>query len=249
MRLNERVNERTELEELQRRAYGPEPDLDPAGIARLRELQERARIARTTGLSEPGPAQPPEPSGAAEPEREAPVADLTADIPAAEPVVAATARPWWRRPVALLGAGAVGGMALVGGVMAAVSAADAPAAVLRMTDEERPEGVFGTIADPVLYDMYEGIDVRSSRNEAGRCLYVAYGSAATEIGVFGDVRCAPPGVAPVVELWVGISPLGWSMGEVEGFASGTYLRFELDGDVVKVWRHEPAAPSPMPADG
>lgn len=253
MRLNERVDEDAELAQLQARAYGPDADIDAAGAARLRELQERARAARAAavlptpapaGVEPVTPAPPeaePQPDGPARPEPAGNAGPATEDE--------TPARAWWRRPAVIAAAGALAGVALAGGVGVAISGADAPDAVLHIVDEERPNDLFGS-EDMTTYELYHRIDVRSSHPDGASCLF-----ALLELDVgdpdfpasYGDTACAPDGENPIVELWFGESPMGWSAGEVEGFASGTFLRFQLDGDVVKVWRFEPPAPTETPA--
>lgn len=280
MRLNEGVDERAELEDLQRRAYGPEPDLDAAGRARLRELQERvraARAARAEGAAPPvartpapAPLVDPAPVGPVPVDR-APVDRAPAPVepgpddtgpdrtapdgpaaPAAPDETAAPRRRGWRRPAALIAVGIVAGAAISAGVAAAVGAGEAPDAVLGVSDDEdRPPTAFDGVEDSTLYELYHGIDVRSVQTSRGPCLYASYAievpGGEGAFGTAGDMACTPPGLAPVVEMWVGSGPLGWSMGEIEGFASGTYLRFELDGDVVNVWQIDPPTWSPSPA--
>lgn len=281
MRLNEGVDERAELEDLQRRAYGPEPDLDAAGRARLRELQERVRAARAARAEGAAPpvARTPAPPPLVDPAPVGPVAvdpapvdpapapvepgpddtapDHTAPDGPADPVApdaetAASRRRGWRRPAALIAVGIVAGAAISAGVAAAVGAGEAPDAVLRVSDDEdRPPTAFDGVEDSTLYELYHGIDVRSVQTSRGPCLYASYAievpGGEGAFGTAGDMACTPPGLAPVVEMWVGSGPLGWSMGEIEGFASGTYLRFELDGDVVNVWQIDPPTWSPSPA--
>ncbi|OCG74376.1 hypothetical protein [Microbacterium sediminis] len=253
------MDEDAELAQLQARAYGPDADIDAAGAARLRELQERARAARSAALATapteapvtvapvaaPAPPSEPEPSSPGAPARPEPAGDAR---PAAAEVEA-PARGWWRRPAVIAAVGALAGVALAGGVGAAITAGAAPDAILAIEPEGRAATVFGGFGDATVFELYHGIDVSSTTQAGSTCLHVYYdfvdeggGTAA-----FGDSRCAPDGAAVIAEVWVGESPYGWSSGELEDVRSGTFLRFQLDGDVVKVWRFDPPAPTETPA--
>lgn len=268
MRLNERVDEEAELAELQRRAYGPAGDIDPAGARRLAELQERERRRRAVVPAPSGAtaaAAAPTPQGSPAPTDPVPAAPVLA-VPAVPEATAETdpspavqagthappdeapRRPLRSRPAALLAIGAAAGVLVAGTIGAALAAGGAPDAELPIVDDDPGRGAYGIATDGRTHEEYHGITVQSLRRDGASCLAVEYelgpGNGAVS-GRMGDMDCAPPGAVPTLAVWTGNHPLGWGRFEIDGLETGTFLRFELHGDVVEVWRFEPA-PTPAP---
>lgn len=269
--LNERVDERDELADLRRRAYGPDADLDAAGLARLERLEAAAREARAAAPAMPD-LVPPDlvPGEAAPPHAETAVAASgpgasplaipagadpgpdVADDESAAPTTRRAQRPSARRPVrrgAWVAVGVAVGVALTGGVGAAVANADAPDATLRIVeDDDRGHDEFWGDIDARMHELYHSIDIRSTRQPEGACLYYMFELDGE--GVTGGMDCAPAGIVPTLSFWNGPNGLmpEWYGGQapVGDLERGEFLRFELHGDVVKVWRRPPIDPSPAP---
>ncbi|WP_345750535.1 hypothetical protein [Microbacterium rhizophilus] len=241
------MDEAVELAELRRRAYGPEGGIDAVGLARLRELEERAHErARPAPVVEPEPA-PVEPPIAPmtapgqEPEADAPEQD--ASTPRSSSVAA-----WLRRRSVwqVAAAGVLGGAAVVVGGSAIVAAANAqsPVATLRMTDDQRDDRYFG-VRDLQPHEMFHGFDVRSKHEHGVACLYVAFLDESDE-SWFGDMDCAPAADIARISVWVGSTSIdSWRVinRQVDGIAPRTYVRFELRGDDVEVWTTRLPEPS------
>jgi len=129
---------RAELEDLRRRAYGPEADIrdDPVALARLGELEDQARGGAT-------PVEPPEPEPEPEPEP-APVGTATLPEPdPAESDAPPAARPSRARSAVFrAGAGALAVVAVMA-VWSSIDQSTAPAPTISLTGEAP------TVAAPV----------------------------------------------------------------------------------------------------
>jgi hypothetical protein len=213
----------------------PAPDPDPAGPP----------ASAFAAPAAPWPVDPRRASDGAERDREP--GDAT--TPGEAPAESSAARRFWSRPAVLLAAGAAAGMLVAAAIVTAVAAGGAPDAELRIVDDEVRYGLYGLGTDGRAHEEYHGVRVESSRTPDVSCLSVVYDvldPVSGQIGgSMGTMDCAPPGATPTASVWAGESPMTWGSAEIDGLESGTFVRFELHGDVVEVWRSEPA-PTPAP---
>jgi hypothetical protein len=223
--------------ELMSRAYGPKGDIDAAGLERLRELESRAP-ASTGGTAAEGAT----PAVAASAEHEGP-GEPPSVAPAPAPVANGRRWPW-------IAGALLAGLLLGGGLSTAVAqTGPQPDAVLRIVDEDRPTRP-DVPADAVMYQRYHDLDIRSwtdPHTQGLRCLAVLPPEAAE----YTWSMCAPQSLSVLLD--------GQVLDEIQDdsypFLServgdapdGTVFRLELVGDVVKVWRVEPPAPTPAQA--
>lgn len=255
MRLNERVDEDVELAALRRRAYGPDADIDAAGLARLTELQSRSHDMPDLVEAVPAELRPvPEAEAAA-----APAAAASDPAPASAPTLRDRVRIGWP----LLLAGALGGAVLAGAVGAGASQFDRPYATLTAPAGAEPSdrGPFGS---GIPYGTVGEIEVGTSVQAGEPCLWLRvpiefadgfFGDEMTEPIEFAD--CAPEPFIPRLRLTVGAMNGGWgstfpvTADAFPDVPAGSSLEFSLRDDVVIVRLAEPATPSPAqdPADG
>jgi hypothetical protein len=239
-----------ELADLQRRAYGPHPDihLDPAALARLRELEALSQTISTAsigGYGEPDDDRPstdsPGPAVEVAPEPEPTPADRPAAVETpAEPVpdaaipVAEKPRAGWRsaRTWLLIAIGAVVGAAIVLTALWAVARPDATLPTVARDSS-------GLDADSYL-DYLEierdGLQSHGTYGELGvwtgttrrglTCLLITVGVS------IWDQSCVPDGIDPLVDVTVFEGDLAARELDLPHLS---VIRFIAKGDVVEVW--------------
>ncbi|MBA8817389.1 hypothetical protein FHX48_002488 [Microbacterium halimionae] len=230
-----------ELAALRERAYGREADIasDPLALSRLRELEGAISEGamsdspiRREGLPIVDASHGRE-AGTSEP---VPVAEAD-ETDVDDPVVAKGVgkRLLWAWAVSLVAvavAASVITAALTSGeatpyaTLSILPAAEVPASALQGLNE----------SDAVRYTDFYGVILASgvsdfSRGEDRMCLIVLTDGAATSgEGTYG--ACAAPGLNPVLDYVVD----GFSSEQLRAvFASGTPLRFALNGDRIDVY--------------
>ncbi|WP_137844865.1 hypothetical protein [Microbacterium sp. 2FI] len=226
-----------ELDDLRRRAYGPDADIhrDPDAAARLSELEAFVRTPQVEA-----PAVEEELPADADPPTDA---SAHADDPAAASESIRPphflARVGRRVPVwALIATAGVIGLIL--GVSLPALLAPRPDAVLASVAEQRevdlPEWA-PSVRDWLViegeltsHEPFEGFEVLTGHNISGAgCVLVVLGQE------WIDGRCAAGDLAPSVDfvMYPGtLNPLD------EPFPVGSLIRFTLRDDVVEVWKAE-----------
>jgi hypothetical protein len=214
-----------ELDELRRRAYGPDPDIgvDPPALARLRELEaaHRADVERRADV-------PTSKSAAG-----------TDVAPTAAPADAASAgdtATWWSR---LAWAG--GALIVAGGIVATalLISAPRPEATLHRTAAEADNQVRRLVAVEARlleidtstlrgYGSFHGLEIWSGVNAfASPCLVAVHRAS----GNLSEWRCAP---FPA-DLIMDVSSSGDGFEGFDGLAGDGIIRFMLRGDTVDAY--------------
>lgn len=250
-----------ELAALRARAYGPRADLDadPAGLARLRELEAAARVAARA--TEPAVAAPPSSAEADAPDAlEAALALESAPAGTAGPAEPATPaevavvprvrqipRAWiiaWAASiaaVALIVGGTVFALASIRPVSPQTGAVQVATLDEPVTDDEFLNSWFPATNDGVVY-RFKGLTVGVSASGefsgragevAERCLFVGMPGGNDQQYSTGWSGCAAGSFPATVAFVVGPD----APRELrEGYPPGTALQFVLDGDRVGVFR-------------
>ncbi|WP_374313843.1 hypothetical protein [Microbacterium sp.] len=245
-----------ELEELRRRAYGPDADiaLDPVAQQRLSELEELAK--RLAEPSDDPAGQHPVPIAEKEQDtvarhREAPTASVSesAEPPektdAAAPP-AASLRPWWRR-IPLWSVAAVAGIALGAAIGFTWPSGDGPPPDLTLGVDpgggERGAGFTENLdywgVNPGTVVPHEGYDTIQVWTALGidesRCLLLSHD------GSFLTATCSGAGLDPVLDFTIYD---GMSLDLETPLPVGTVIRFVGHEGSVDVWVRPPGGQSP-----
>ncbi|WP_127474564.1 hypothetical protein [Microbacterium sulfonylureivorans] len=248
-----------ELDDLRRRAYGPDADIhrDPVAQQRLHELEELARVAAVD--SDGGPAvEPPaiavvlgedpprrDAAGDRSPEGEAsapPAADPDPSVAASEsPPPGSRRRPWWRR-IPLWSVAAVLGVAagIAVGLAWQTDSEVPPDATLEVAPDSGARGdgfrenldYWGIDGGSVVpHDAYDAIDVWTARSvDESRCLMLSYE------GQFLSATCSGAGLDPILDFTVYD---GMSIELETPLPVGTVIRFMGREGRVDVWVSAP----------
>jgi hypothetical protein len=235
---------RAELADLQARAYGPAADIaaDPAALARLHELEARAR-GGAPASSVPAAPVPRDPTAPIRPVASFPTPSPAAG-PASEPVQDAAAPTRRRRLVRVLWpASVVVAAAVTAGAGWGIAGAGEPR--LREVDRVQlstdavPATVMGDTNQGLSAANFHGLTVLTSKDSFGTpgvdCLTVFQLTQADNGEVIVDgpmyTGCSAGVLPAVVQLAVGgASPEGLRA----LYPMGTGLRFVLDGEEVRV---------------
>lgn len=227
--------ESAELDRLRGRAYGPDPDIDAAGAARLAELEARRR--EPDRAPEPQPADTP--SAAVDP-----APSPTEEAPPGERHTRVGSAARWALPAFALGA------LVAAGVTVALSTTTGP--------DGRPfRAATGTTTLPVVtskafpvewaphdarvHGWFAGLDVRSWRlDDTQECLGVA---SPDGMGLVVDVTCTPALLDPIIDVYVGEDTgdpyYPYTPDRMGGIPNGTIVRLQLVADEVVVTVAEP----------
>ncbi len=264
------VTEHAELQELRRRAYGPDADIetDPAALARLHELEDAA-AAKPAATSDPSA-----PEAAAKPATDALPSppDSSADAPAADPLetaepsapAQAPASPRvsrlralaarttaTRRARLLTGIVAVVVVGLIGGVIGWQAAQPRADRVLAPTSETLAvagdeqsilSGGYGLEGRLRGHEPYGALHAWTGRTHEGlECLVISLGEVAVD-NIVG-VGCAPDGLPASVDVFMWP---GWSVQADLDLPVRSLVRFVRAGDQVRVTLAVPPHPSTTP---
>lgn len=248
-----------ELEQLRRRAYGPDADiaLDPVAQQRLSELEDLARkpatpASPTTPVVEP---EEPEPMPPARDEASAPPSPVAADRAPRRPVepepkaaetdaarpASPQDRPWWRR-IPLWAVAAIAGI----GVGAAIgftwpSDGDPPPDLTLGVDADGAErgagftenlDYWGVDAGTVVpHEGFDTIQVWTALGiDESRCLLLSHD------GSFLNATCSGAGLDPVLDFTIYD---GMSLDLETPLPVGTVIRFVGHEGSVDVWVRPP----------
>lgn len=233
------TSDRRELAELRSRAYGRDADIhsDAAALARLAELEERARADDgPVGDEADPPAAPALPAsdpvaGEGAPVVVEPAQSDTTDPPRADDAAAVTGR--WRRVPTWVYIAAAAVLGLIVGIAVPSLAPPHPDAVLspspRSGGPALDYGLYRLQADTAIrYDSFHELHVWSAKNDQGStCIVVT--TASLE---WMTATCAPMPLDPVADIT--FYP---EMTRIDGLdlAEGSVVRFLLKGDVIEVW--------------
>ena len=227
-----------EFDELQARAYGPHPDIgvDPAALARLRELEaaHRANVERRPDAftsdratdpevapSEPGESGPP------------PMPEPTSWLRSVLRGVTAT----WRRRRAWV----IGALVLAASVVATVLTVSAPHpdATLHATATEADRQVRKLVVEDVpfvdldaaplrAYGSYRGLEIWSG---VGRFDSPCLVAVRRPNGIVSGWRCTPASAALIMD----VSSSGDGFNGFDGLAGDGIIRFIFRGDTVDAY--------------
>lgn len=237
-----------ELDDLRKRAYGPDADIlrDPDALRRLHELEAQVRAdepAPTFSAAAPAQTAPQDPASAAAAEPPTAMPHPASPAPTGEtPAIrgASPPRRWWRRVPVWGWVAAVGVAGVIVGVASSASLTPRADTTLAPIGHMQP-GLEATWAlsvepwltndtPPVQHESLDKLRVLSATSAEGvSCLVVTWPSN------WSDVSCTPQGLTPVVDFVAyrgGPQPLDTPLAE------GTVIRFELHGDVVDVTMRE-----------
>ena len=225
-----------ELSALRTRAYGLDADIDsdPAALARLAELEQLHAAAATapTRAAEVQPRADQLPRSHADASSEAGVvarwrrtrtsAAVTGAAVILAGAAAVTGWMWWTAPRP--------------DVTLHRTDAEPSAQVLRLADYARRQLVMKSTLQP--FEPVMGLEVWSAQTTFGNTCLLVFEPASDE---FLAIGCAPAPADPIAEIYD--VPVAWEEEWVDGFPTGTVVRFMLHGDAVDVWIHEGAGPS------
>ncbi|UIN30793.1 hypothetical protein [Microbacterium binotii] len=240
-----------ELARLRVRAYGPDADLDEAGLARLSELEAELSLRRPRASRAPEP----EPEREAEPEPAPSPVDAAEPPPAAEPKpvpliapVSLTAEPATRTLDRRLRAAWGLSILVTAAVAAGLTAWTLPWGVrddqqhaARLTEQPgAPDGagqwnMSGLEVDELRsFGSYAGLEVYAT----DACIIIATAPLADSSP--GTGTCAGAGLEPVVEFLIprrsraSAGDFGYPEELRDRFPDGVTLRFARRGDVILV---------------
>lgn len=240
-----------ELARLRARAYGPDADLDEAGLARLTELEAalspRHPSTRVAPESRPDPEPDPDPAPQPAAAEEPPPADEPEPLPLIAPV-SLTAEPTPRTLDRRLRVAWVLSMLVTAAVAAGLTAWTLPWGVrddqhhaARLTEQPgTPDGagqwdMSGLEVDELRsFGSYAGLEVYAT----DACIIVATAPLAEASP--GAGTCAGAGLEPVVEYLIprrsraSAGDFGYPEELRDRFPDGVTLRFARQGDVILV---------------
>ncbi|GAA4188014.1 hypothetical protein GCM10022219_01570 [Microbacterium oryzae] len=253
----------SELDELRRRAYGPDADLDPALAIRLRELEAHARGHAGSEREGEPIASPAEDDAAQDDAGQGDAGQGGAGQDGGDAASAApAAAPWWTRPVVrMAAASAAAGLVLgvVVGLGIAALPGERPSLVLRPDptppEVELPLDTWGVSeGETIAYELIGEVRPWSVvlpdgaafglRGGEVSCLMLTLDDQAESGGpsFCGYVDGFPPTTdLVVVSESEGGRGWGFSSQQLGGIPEGTAVRFVLEGGAVSVWTRPGAA--------
>ncbi|MCU1447509.1 hypothetical protein [Cryobacterium sp.] len=238
-----------EFDELRKRAYGPHPDIaeDPAGLARLRELEAAHRrdgkreADAPMGQGVAGPAvapmaapaaQPPTPAAPPAPGANAPAKDVSSRSERQGETAT-----WWR-----LLAWVAGALVVAGGIVVTVLLVSAPRpdATLRAIPTGSDERLRTLVVEETILEIdpftlrafgtYRGLEIWSAENAYDSPCLVAMLRANDTLS---ESRCAPP----PADLIMDVSSTGDGFDGFDGLDGDGIIRFIFHGDTVDAFVH------------
>lgn len=244
-----------EFEELRKRAYGPNPDIDddPPALARLHELEaahradvrRRADAPTSQAAAAPGlprkvtPPTPPaapagRPASAAPPARPA---DPPPEEARSRSLWQRATATWWRRIAWVAGA-----LVIAGGIVATVliSSAPRPNATLHATTTGSDDRLRSLVAEEAIleidtftlraYGTYRGLEIWSAENAFDSpCLVAMH----RENDTLSEWRCAPR----PADLIMDVSSTGDGFEGFDGLDGDGIIRFIYHDETVDVFVH------------